>query len=48
MIILENKPEPKEAFHYKPPDKYTKEKYSYIFSRGVNARGEELLALVRD
>ena len=26
-----NKSEPKEAFHYKPPDKAIKEKYHYIF-----------------
>ena len=27
--------EPKEAFHYRPPDEYTREKYSYIFK--INA-----------
>ena len=32
MIILENKPEPKEAFHYKAPDDYIREKYGHIFN----------------
>jgi len=33
--MLENKSEPKEAFHYKPPDKQIKEKYGHIFKINV-------------
>lgn len=30
-MITSNKPEPREAFHYKPPDEIIKEKYHHIF-----------------
>ena len=30
--MLKNKPEPKEAFHYKPPNDLIKEKYQYLFN----------------
>ena len=35
MIKQGNKIEPEEAFHYKPPDEYTREKYGHIFNIDV-------------
>ena len=31
-MIKTYKIEPKEAYHYKPPDKYIREKYKHIFN----------------